>query len=96
MLHLVVVGDRDPVVFALDLAPVQLVGKGGDVSFWSVAPGREEIVLDGHLLLGDNYIPRADLVDHCFYCLVFTPYVVFLEFLDVLHIDGHDDGLDRH
>ena len=38
VVHLVVVSDSDPMVFALDLAPVQLARNGGDVRFWSIAP----------------------------------------------------------
>ena len=36
--YLVVVGDCDPMVFALNLASVQLARKGGDMRSWSVAP----------------------------------------------------------
>ena len=36
--HLVLVGNSDPMVFPLNLAPVQLARKGGDVRFWSVDP----------------------------------------------------------
>ena len=83
-------------VLALDLAPVQLPRKGGDVRFCSVTPWRKEVVFDGQLILGDNNKPRADLGDHFFYRLFFLPYVVLLKFLGVLLVDGRDDSFDRH
>ena len=83
-------------VFALSLAPVQLACKGGDMSFWSVAPWREEVGFDSQILLGDDNIPRAELGNQCLDGLVFVPYVVLLEFLDVLCVDGCDNGYDRH
>ena len=96
MVHLVVVGDIDPMVFALDLASVQLERKGGDVRFWSVAPWREEVGFDIRLLLGVNNIPRADMDDHYIDCMVLVPYIVLLEFLDVFRVDVRDDSFDRH
>ena len=66
MVHLVIIGDRDPMVFALNLVPVQLARKGGDVLAWSVTPWREELEFYGQILLGGNNIPRADLGDHFF------------------------------
>ena len=59
VVHLVAVGDSDPMVFALNLSPFQLARKGGDMRFWSVAPWREEVVFDSQLLLGGNNIPHA-------------------------------------
>ena len=94
MFHLVVVGDRDPMVFALDLAPVQLALEGCDVHFGSFTPRREEVVLDGQLLLGGNEIPRSELHDHHFYGLIFIPDVVLLQILNVLHVDSCDGGFD--
>ena len=41
VVYLVVIGDCDPMVFALDLAPVQLAHKVGDMRFWSVTPWRK-------------------------------------------------------
>ena len=38
LVHLVVIGDRDLMVFALYLAPVQFVHEGGDVRFGGVTP----------------------------------------------------------
>ena len=38
VVHLVVVGDSDAIVFALELVPVQLTRKVGGVHFWSAAP----------------------------------------------------------
>ena len=83
-------------VFALDLVPVQLVHKGGDVRFWSVTPWNEGVGFDRQLLFGGNNIPLADLGNHCFDCLVFVPYVVLLEFLNILRIAGRNDRFDRH
>ena len=45
--HLIIVGDRDPMVFALDLVPVQLERKGFDMRVRSVAPQSKEVGLDG-------------------------------------------------
>ena len=54
VVHLVVVGDRDPMIFALNLEPVQLARTGDDVQLWSVTLRHEEVGLDGQLLLGGN------------------------------------------
>ena len=94
--HLVVVSDHDPMVFTLELAPVQLARNCGDVCFWSVTPWREEVGLDCQLLLGGNDIPRTELSDHNYYSLVFVPCVVFLKFLDVLCVDRRYNGFDCH
>ena len=51
---------------------------------------------DIQLLLGGNNIPCAELGEHCFDCLVFVPYVVLLEFLDILRVDGRGNGFGRH
>ena len=51
---------------------------------------------DIQLLLGGNNIPRAELGNHCFDFMVFVPYVVLLEFLDVLRVGGCNDGFNRH
>ena len=48
------------------------------------------------LLLGGNNISRADLGNHCIDCMVFVTYLVLLELLNVLRVDGRDDGFDRH
>ena len=96
MVYLVVLGDHDPMVFAPDLAPVQLARKGGDVRVWSVTICHKEVWFGCLLLIGGNNIPRVDLGDHSFYRMVFVPYAVLLEFLDVLRINGRDDGFDRH
>ena len=79
-------------VFALNLAPVQLARKGGDVHFWSIAPWREEMGFDIQILFGVNNIPHVEMGYHYFYRLVFVPYVVLLKFLDVLRVDGSNDG----
>ena len=96
MVYLVVVGNCDPMFFALNLVPVQLARKGGDMRFWSVAPWLKEVGFDIQLLLGGDNIPRAELGNQCLDGLVFVPYVVLLEFLDVLCVDGRDNGFDRH
>ena len=56
VVDLVVVGDIEPTIFALNMAPVQLTQKGGATSFWSFAPWRKEVRLDSQLLLGGNKI----------------------------------------
>ena len=96
VVHLVVVGDSDPMVFSLDLAPVELARNGGDVRVWSVTPWREEVGFGIQIILGGNSIPRAELGNHCLDHLVFVTYLVFLEFLDVLCVNGRDDGFYRH
>ena len=89
VVQLVIVGDSDPMVFTLDLAPIQLARKGG-------APWRKEVVFDSHILLVGNNIPRVELGNQCFDRLVFVPYIVLLKFLDIFCVDGCDDGFDRH
>ena len=83
-------------VFALNLAPVQLARKGGDVHFWSIAPWREEVGFDIQILFGGNNIPRADLDNHCLDRLIFVPCIVLLEFLDVLCVNGRNYGFKCH
>ena len=73
VVHLVIVGDRDPLVFSLHLALVQIVIKGGDMRFWIVTPCCEELGFDSQLHLGGNKIPRPELGEHCFYHLVLYP-----------------------
>ena len=58
MVHFVVLGDWDPMLLAFDLEPVQLAGKGCDVGVRNVAPGLEEVRLDGKLSLYCNDVPR--------------------------------------
>ena len=94
--HLVIVGDRDPMVFTLYLAPVQLACEGFGVRFGSVTLQRNEVGLDVQLLLGGNDIPRLELCDHRFYDLVFVPNVVLLQFLGTLRVDRRDDGFEHH
>ena len=65
MVHIVVVGDSDPMIFSLDLEPVQLAHKGGDVLFCIISPWCEEVGFDIQLLLGGNNIPHVDLGNHC-------------------------------
>ena len=81
MVYLVVVGYCDPMVLAINLSPVQLARKGGDMRFCSVSPWREEVVFDSQFLLGSDNIPRADLGNQCLDCLVCVPYLCLLEFL---------------
>ena len=47
VVHLVVVDDREPMVFALYLALVQLARECCDARFGSVNPRRGEVGLDG-------------------------------------------------
>ena len=96
VVYLVLVGDCDPMVFALSLAPVQLACKGGDMSFWSVAPWREEVGFDSQILLGDDNIPRAELGNQCLGGMFFVTYVVLPEFLDELCVDGRNNGFNCH
>ena len=96
MYHLVIVGDSEPMVFALDLMPVQLARKCGDARFWSVAPWREEVVFDSQILLGCNNIPQAEMGKYFIDRLVFVPCVFLLEFLDVLRVNVHENGFNRH
>ena len=64
--------------------------------FWSVAPLHEEVGFDNHILLGGDNIPHAELGNEYLVHLVFVPYVVLLEFLNVLCVDGRDSGFERH
>ena len=95
VVQLVVISDRDPMVFTLDLAPVQLARKGCDLRFVSVTPRREEVGLYGQLLLGGNGMPHSELHDH-FLWYVFVPDVIFLQLLDLLRVNGRTDGFHRH
>ena len=70
--------------------------KVGTCTFASVTPRREEVGLDGPLLLGGNNITCLKLCEHCFYGLVFVPEVVFLQILDVLRVDGRKNGFYCH
>ena len=79
MVQLVVVGDRDPMVFTLYLESVQLTRKRCDVRFGSVNTRSKDVDLNAQILLGGNDIPRSELCDHCFYGLVFVPGVVFFQ-----------------
>ena len=94
--HLVIVGDHEPVIFALYFLPIQLACEGGDMRFRSVTPRRKDVVFGGQLFLGVNDIPSTELRDHRFYGLVFVTDAVFLYLLDVLCVDGRDDSFDRH
>ena len=94
--HLVIVSDSEPIVFALDLVPVQLVRKGGNLRIWSVTPCCEEVGFDRQLPLCGNNIPCAELYKHFPDCLVLVTYVVLLAFFHVLRFDGCDDGFDCH
>ena len=94
--YLVVVGDFDPIVFAIELALVQLARKGGDIHLWSFTPWSKEVGFDGQLLLGGDNIPRADLGNQCLDRLIFVSYVFLLEFLDVLRVDGGGNCFDCH
>ena len=96
MVHLFVIGDCDPVVLVLDLAPVKLVRKGGDMRFWSVAPCRKEVRFDSQILLGGDNIPLAELGNQYLDPLVFLPCVILLELLNALRMDGGNNGFDRH
>ena len=51
---------------------------------------------DIQILLGGNNITLAELGNHCLYPLVFVTCIVLLEFLDILCIDGCDNGFYRH
>ena len=73
VVHLVVVGDSDPMVFALDLVHVQLAHKGGDLCIWSVTPWHEEVGFGSQLLLGGNNPARAHLGNHCLDLMVLVP-----------------------
>ena len=50
---------------------------------------------DSQLLLGGDNIPHTELGNQFFDRLVFVPCVVLLEFLNILHIQGCDDGFNR-
>ena len=54
------------------------------------------MVVDDQLLFGGDDIPRDDLGNQCLDGLIFLSYVVPLEFLDVLRVNGHNDGFNRH
>ena len=54
------------------------------------------MVFDYQILLGGNNIPHAELGNHCIDHLVFVPYVFLLELLDVLRVDGRDNGFKCH
>ena len=77
VVHFVGLGDCDPMVLTFDLAPAQLEGEGCDVGFGRVAPGLEEVRLDGKLFLGRDDVPRLELTDHRPNILVFVTNLVF-------------------
>ena len=54
----------DPMVLAFNLAPVQLAGEGCNVGVGRVAPGIEEVRLDGELFLSRDDVPRLELLNH--------------------------------
>ena len=83
-------------VFALDLVPAQLARKGDDMRLWSVPPWREDVDFDIQILLGGDNIPLAEMDNQCIDRLLFLPYVFLLEFLDVLRVNGCNDGFDHH
>ena len=65
-------------VLAFDLEPVQLAGKGCDVGVRRVAPGIEEVRLDGDIFFGLDDLPRLELLNHRPNVLVFVTNAVFL------------------
>ena len=69
VVHLVIVGDLDPMVFQLSLEPVQLDCNVCDVRVRSVTPRHEEAGLDGQPFLGGDDVPRLELHNHRFYGL---------------------------
>ena len=96
VVHFIIVGDSDPMVFSLNLVPVQLARKGGDVRIWSVTPWRKEVGFDSQLILGGNNIPRVDLGNYCLDRMFLVPYIFLFGFLDVFLINGRNDGFDHH
>ena len=56
--------DWDPMFLVFDLVHVQLRGKGCDMRVGHVDPRREEVYLDGKLLLGHDDVPHLYLIDH--------------------------------
>ena len=71
-------GDCDPMVLSLDLAPIQLSGEGCYMGIGCVAPGFEEVRLDGERFLGHDDVPHLELLDHRPNILIFITSVVFL------------------
>ena len=96
MVHLVIAVDCNPMVFALNLAPVQLARKGCDVRVWSVAPRHEEVGLGGQLLIGGYEVQFLELCDHRFDILVLISYVVLIQILDVLRFNGRNNVLNHY
>ena len=96
MVHLVFIDDRDTIIFALYLAPVELARKVCDVHVGSVASQRDEFGLDGQFILGGDDVPRLDLRDHRFDGPILIPNVVLFQLLDILSVDGCKDGLNHH
>ena len=96
MVHLVGLGDCDPMVFAFDLAPVQLTGEGCDMRVGHVTPRRKEVCLDVEIILGYDDVPRLELLDHCLDGMIFATDIVLLYLFDLSRIDGCADGFDRH
>ena len=96
MVHLVGLGDCDPMVLAFNLVSVQLTGKGCDVCVERVAPRIKEVCLYGKLLLCCDYAPRLELLDHRLGGLILVNHVVLFKIFHILRVDGCKNGFDRY
>ena len=88
VVHLVGLGDCDPIALVFDLVPVQLMGEGCDMCARRVATRLRKVCLDGELLLCFDEVPRLELLDHRIDCIIFVTHVVLFELFYVLCIDG--------
>ena len=77
VVQVVGLSDCDPMVLAFDLAPVQLAGESCDMGVRCVAPGLKEVRLNGDLFLGDDDVPRLELLNHRPNVLIFVTNAVF-------------------
>ena len=94
MVHLVGLGDCDPMFLVFDLARVQLSGEGCDIRVRRVTPWSEEVCLDGDLLFGRDEVPRLELLDHRLDGMIIVTDVALFQIFDVLRVDGRNDGFD--
>ena len=96
VVHLVGLGECDPMVLAFNLPPVQLAGEGCNMCVGRVTPYLEKVCLHGELLLCCDDVLRLELLEHRLDGMILVTHVVLFELFYVLRVDGHNDGFDRH
>ena len=70
--------------------------KGGDVGVGSVAPWSVEVRLDGKYFTVCDDESCSELGEYGFCRLVVVADVINFDLVDILLVDGGDDGLDCH